>query len=138
MNDAPKIWALALPLFLLAGTQGHLAVSGAIGVVAVAMGLGSWQAGRRVTELLAQKVTKMDAHEGLAANLATALLVVGASRLGLPVSTTHVSSGAILGVGLGRERRSVNWRVFTQMAMAWVVTLPVAALFAFACYWALR
>ncbi len=135
VNDAPKIWALVFPLFLLAGADSHLVLPFAVVLVTFAMGLGSWMAGRRVTKVLAERVTRMGHDEGFAANLATALLVVGASRLGLPVSTTHVSSGAIVGIGLGQGRRGVDWRVFNQMAMAWVVTLPVAALVAMASYW---
>lgn len=137
MNDAPKIWALVFPLFFLGGVDRQLFLPFAIVLVTLAMGVGSWVAGHRVTEILAERVTRMSHHEGFAANLATALLVVGASRLGLPVSTTHVSSGAIVGVGLSQGRAGVHWRVFTQMAIAWLVTLPVAAIVAVACYWML-
>jgi PiT family inorganic phosphate transporter len=68
--------------------------------VAFVMGLGSWHAGRRVTEVLAERMAPIDHDRGFSANLATALLVVVASRLGLPVSTTQVSAGAIVGAGL--------------------------------------
>ncbi len=136
MNDAPKIWALAIPVILFTGTDRSSFLPVAIITVAIAMGLGSWMAGRKVTEVLAHRVTRMNHEEGFASNLATALLVVVASRMGFPVSTTHVSSGAIVGVGLGR--RGINWKVFNEMLLAWVVTLPVAAILAMACYWILR
>ena len=89
------------------------------------MALGGWLAARRVADTLARKITPMTPAEGLAGNLATSLLVVGASRLGLPVSTTHVSTGGIFGIGAasGRLRR----RMASEVVMAWVVTLPVAA-----------
>ncbi len=135
MNDAPKILALVFPLFLLPGTGRRLLFPVAIATITLAMGIGSWLAGQGVTKVLAERVTHIGHHEGFAANLATALLVVGASRLGLPVSTTHVSSGAIVGIGLGQGQRGVDWRVFTRMAIAWVVTLPVAAILAMAFYW---
>lgn len=134
MNDAPKIWALLVPLVMFKEADGRFFLPAAIVLVAVAMGLGSWLAGHRVTEVLAQRVTRMDRHEGFAANLATAILVLGASRMGLPVSTTHVSSGAIIGAGLGQGRQGIRWRVLAEMATAWVLTLPVAALLAMACY----
>src|SRR6185295_3417100 len=70
--------------------------------VAVAMGLGSYFGGLRVTEVLAEKVTRMDHAEGLSANLTTSSLVLLSGSLGLPVSTTHVSSSAIIGIGLPR------------------------------------
>ncbi len=138
MNDGPKIWALTFPIFLFTGANRQLALPAAIITVAISMGLGSWVGGGRVTEFLAERVTRMNHPQGFAANLATALLVAGASRLGLPVSTTHVSSGAIIGVGLGQGRGGVNRRAVGQIAMAWVVTLPVTALAAMACYWILK
>ncbi len=134
MNDAPKIFALVFPMFVLAGGDAGLSHAAAIASVAFAMGLGSWVAGRKVTEVLAERVTRMGHHEGFAANLATALLVAGASRLGLPVSTTHVSAGAIVGVGLGQGRRGVDWRVLTQMAIAWFATLPASAFLTVLCF----
>ena len=138
MNDAPKIWALLIPLLLLTGAQGRSWMPVGVAIVALSMGLGSWVAGHRVTEVLAERVTRMEHDQGFAANLSTALLVVVASRLGLPVSTTHVSSGAIVGVGLGQGVRNVNWQVLSEMAWAWVVTLPAAAAIAAACYWAFK
>lgn len=134
MNDAPKIWALSIPLFLLGEAHSQLWLPLATTIVALSMGLGSWIAGRKVTEVLAQRVTRMNQQEAFMANLSTALLVVIASQLGLPVSTTHVSSGTIVAVGLGRGRRDICWPVLAEMATAWVVTLPVAAILAVICY----
>ncbi len=76
----------------------------------------------------------MNPMEGLSANLTTALLVIFASRLALPVSTTHVSSGAIVGLGLKRDARAVRWKTVGEMLIAWVVTIPVAGAIAAATY----
>ncbi|HEV7126588.1 MAG TPA: inorganic phosphate transporter, partial [Ktedonobacterales bacterium] len=103
-------------------------------LVALGMGAGSAVGGLKVTRTLAEKVTKMDHTEGFAANLTTAVLVAFASNLGLPVSTTHVSSGAIIGIGLRSGLGRVNWKVVRDMALAWVVTLPGAGLLAIAAY----
>jgi len=89
------------------------------------MALGGWLAAQRVAETLAFRVTRMDVSEGLGGNLVTALLVMGASRFGLPVSTTHVSTGALFGIGLGNH--STRPSVIRQILLAWLVTLPVAA-----------
>ncbi len=97
-------------------------------LVALAMGAGSLIAGFRVTETLARKVTPMSPGEGFAANLVTTLLVGTASLVALPVSTTHVSSGAIIGIGLHRGAQTIRWRTVRDMLLAWVVTLPVSAL----------
>ena len=98
--------------------------------VAFAMGLGSFLGGLRVTQVLAEKVTRMDHAEGLSANLATSSIVMVAATVGLPVSTTHVSSSAIVGIGLLQGLRRVQWATVRDMVLAWVVTLPGAALLA--------
>jgi PiT family inorganic phosphate transporter len=70
----------------------------------------------------------MSPGEGFAANLVTTLLVGTASLVALPVSTTHVSSGAIIGIGLHRGAGTIHWRTVRDMLLAWLVTLPVSAL----------
>ena len=105
--------------------------------VALAMGLGSLVAGLRVTKTLAEKITVMSPVEGLSANLITSFMVAFASPWGIPVSTTHVSSGAIIGVGLRRPVHSLRWKTVSSMVQAWVITLPAAALLAGASWWIL-
>ena len=92
--------------------------------IAAAMALGGILAARRVAETLAHRLTPMTPGQGLAANLVTSLLVSAASPLGLPVSTTHVSTGGILGIGLASGE--LRWRLSVQVVAAWVITLPVA------------
>jgi PiT family inorganic phosphate transporter len=128
LNDAPKVFAL--------GTAAHAALGIGSGVtialVAVAMGAGSQLGGWRVTHTLGAKVTRMSSADGLAANLTTAALVGLASLLAAPVSTTYVSSGAIVGIGIrGGE---VRWKLVREMMAAWLVTLPIAAVLAGATY----
>ena len=106
----------------------------AFGGVAIAMGFGSYIGGRRVTKFLAENVTKMNHAEGLSANLATSSLVLASGLLGLPVSTTHLSSSAIIGIGLLKGWNSVRWTTVRDMVLAWVVTLPASALLACIAY----
>lgn len=87
-----------------------------------------------MTEVLAEKVTRMDHAEGLSANLTTSSLVLLSGSLGLPVSTTHISSSAIIGIGLLKGWKSVRWMTVRDMALAWVVTLPASALLACIAY----
>lgn len=122
MNDAPKVLALAAA----GGTLGFPAfLAGAL-----AMGAGGLWAGRKVTETLGTRVTAMEPDQGLAANAVTAFLVAFASRWGLPVSTTHVASGAVIGLGMRRDASALRWDTVKAMAAAWVVTVPAAALLA--------
>ncbi len=126
-NDAPKIAAILLLGSAIASWSSVAAQSAAIIGVAVAMGLGSYLGGLRVTKVLAEKVTQMNHSEGLSANLTTSSLVFVSALMGLPVSTTHVSSSAIIGIGLLKGVSAVRWTTVRDMVLAWVVTLPVAA-----------
>ena len=136
LNDAPKMAALVLAAASITNSAAEIRpwvfASIALGMVA-----GSWLGGRRVTGLLAEKVTAMDNREGFTANLVTAALVGPGAALGLPMSTTHVSSGAIVALGMNRTG-GLNWAALRQIAIAWVVTAPAAALLGVGTYAVLR
>ena len=121
LNDTPKILGLLVGGAVLAPVPGALCI-------AVAMAAGGLVAARRVAGTMAHRMTPMTPSEGLAGNLSTSLLVVGASRLGVPVSTTHVSCGGIFGIGLSNGELRVQ--AARQVLVAWLTTLPVAALLA--------
>ena len=121
LNDTPKMAAL-----LLVAQGLHLRSD--ILIVAAMTAIGGLVDARNVAETLAKKVTAMNPGEGFAANLATALLVSTASYHGLPVSTTHVSVGSLLGIGIVTGR--AKWNTVAQIALAWVTTIPCAALLA--------
>ncbi len=123
LNDTPKI--VALGIFGATGLFGSgfpLYAAAAAGMTA-----GSLIGGFRVTETLAKRVTRMSPAEGFAANAVTSALVGLASFGALPVSTTHISSGAIIGIGLHRDGASVHWSTVREILLAWLVTLPAAA-----------
>jgi len=117
LNDTPKIAALLL--------VGEMVSPGTtlIGVGA-AMAAGGLISARRVAETMSHKMTEMNPGQGFVANLVTAGLVIGASRLGLPVSTTHVSCGALFGIGAVTGQG--HWGVIGRIVGAWVITLPAA------------
>jgi len=75
---------------------------------------------------MSTRVTAMNPGQGLVANVVTAVLVIGASRFGLPVSTTHVSCGSLFGIGT--VTRQAHWRTIGGILVAWVVTLPLAGI----------
>jgi PiT family inorganic phosphate transporter len=133
-NDAPKIVAMLLLGSATATWPSTSSQLAAFGGVAIAMGLGSYFGGLRVTEVLAENVTKMNHAEGLSANLTTSSLVLLSGSLGLPVSTTHISSSAIIGIGLLKGRNAIRWTTVRDMVLAWVVTLPASALLACIAY----
>ena len=126
MNDNPKIAALAIGALATGGVER----TWFFGAGAAAMGLGSYLYGRRVTTTLAEKVTDIDPLEGLTASTVACSLVLLASFMALPVSTTHVSTGAIVGASLRAGTQSVRWRTVASIVTAWVITLPVAGVLA--------
>jgi len=137
INDAPKILAMLLLGGALASWPSEIMKVAAFAGAALAMGLGSFIGGYRVTEVLAEKVTRMDHVEGLSANVTTSALVLVTATMGLPVSTTHVSSSAIIGIGILKGLKAVRWTTVRDMVLAWVVTLPVAGILSALAYLAL-
>lgn len=123
LNDNAKLAAMAALGFTAVGGPLWLAFL----VCAAAMTLGSYVAGLRVTRTLGERVVHMDRDTGLAAALVPAGLVLAASFYALPVSTTHVSTGAIVGAGVRQGGDAVEWSRVGSLLMAWIVTLPIAA-----------
>lgn len=117
LNDTPKIAALVLTAKLAGPEQSFL-------LVGALMAVGGFMAARGVARTMSQKVTQIEPVSGMSANLVAALLVGIASRFGLPVSTTHVTMGGIFGIGIGRRERT-NWKMVTQIVLAWLVTMPL-------------
>ncbi len=126
MNDAPKIAALLLSVAWVDGAS----AAPALGLAALGMCLGSLLWGRRVLHTLSEKITAMDSIEALSANACSSILVSTATFFGMPLSTTHVTTSAIVGIGL-EARRGIDWRVVREIILAWAVTLPTAGVLAY-------
>lgn len=134
VNDTAKIAAIAALGFSALGAELWLA----FGATVAAMTAGSYVAGLRVTHTLGEGVVHMEQDTGLAAAFVGAGLVLAASFYTLPVSTTHVSTGAIVGAGLRQDGGSIEWRRLSGIAAAWVVTLPLAAALAAIANWTVQ
>ncbi len=100
----------------------------AVGGLGIVLGLGTW--GYRVMETIGRRITELTPSRGFAAELAAALTIVLASRLGIPVSTTHILVGSVLGVGLARGIGALDLRVVGRIGISWVATLPISAVLA--------
>jgi len=118
LNDTPKVAAVLL-------TTAAFAPSLGIAAAGVAMAVGGLVHSRRVAETMSRRITDLNPGQGFTANVTTAGLVLFASNLGVPVSTTHVSCGSIFGIGLAN--RSARGRTISSILATWVTTLPVAA-----------
>lgn len=126
LNDTPKILALCL-------SAHALGVSIGVPVIAAAMAAGGVVSSRKVATTMSKKIAPLNLGQGLVANLVTAMLVVVASRAGFPVSTTHVSTSAVFGIGA--LARSADRNTVAQIVGAWLVTLPAGALLGATTYW---
>jgi PiT family inorganic phosphate transporter len=129
LNDTPKIVAMLLLLKWLDIRWGFFAV-------AATMALGGLLNARRVAETMSHRITAMNHGQGFSANLTTGVLVILASLFGLPVSTTHVSVGALFGMGLTTGQ--AHPRVVLNILLSWIVTLPSAAVIGGVIYATLR
>ena len=159
MNDAQKsmgIIALALASATAAGqfdglpgwlsflrihesTVGGFAVPSWVAVVcALTMAGGTAGGGWRIIKTLGHKMVKLHPINGFAAEGSSALVILGASMFGLPVSTTHVVSSSIMGVGAAKRFNAIRWSVVERMVWAWILTLPVTAIVAYAFVWLAR
>ncbi len=103
-------------------------------VCATAMGLGTAAGGTRIIKTMGTKIIDLKPVHGFAAETAATATILGASFLGVPVSTTHVISGCILGVGSSQRVSAVRWGVTARIVWAWVLTIPIAALVAAGVY----
>lgn len=126
LNDTPKIAAV----LLLTGAINPGVGIALIGLIIAAGGLLS---AKKVAQTMSQRITAMNHGQGFTANLITGLVVIGASRLGMPVSTTHVSCGGLFGIGVAT--RQGNARTIGVILAAWLVTLPLGALLGAVSYW---
>ena len=123
LNDTPKIAAL-----LVAGAGLGVSLWASLLVVGLAMAAGGLLAAKKVAVTMSTRITSMNHGQGFTANLITAFLVIFASHLGVPVSTTHVSCGALFGIGAVNGK--AKWTTIGGIFSAWVLTLPIAAIMA--------
>ena len=104
----------------------------------LAMGLGTLMGGWRIVHTMGSKITRLSPQQGACAEMGGAIMLFGATWLGVPVSTTHTITGAIMGVGAARRASAVRWGVAGNIVIAWVITLPAAATIAALAYGATR
>jgi PiT family inorganic phosphate transporter len=95
-----------------------------------AIALGTLTGGWRIVHTMGSKITKLQPFGGFAAETAGAVTLFGASSFGIPVSTTHTITGAIIGVGAVKRLSAVRWGVARQIVWAWILTIPASAIIA--------
>ncbi len=122
LNDTPKIAAL-----LLIGNSisaDSISPMQAIGITGIAIAIGGVLMAKKIANTMSYEITKMNDGQGFSANLITSAIVIGASQIGMPVSTTHVSCGALFGIG--SITKQAQWGGILKIVASWLITLPVA------------
>ncbi len=134
-NDAQKTMGIITLALFSAGLIPSVEVPAWVIIVAAsAISLGTAVGGWRIMHTMGHRVVKLEPVHGFAAETTAAAVIYGAAHLGMPVSTTHVISSAIMGVGTSRGLRGVRWGVAGGILVAWVVTIPAAAAMAAGCW----
>lgn len=135
-NDAQKTAGLIAVLLYSHGVYSEFTVPGWVILSCyTVMGIGTLLGGWRIVHTMGSKITRLTPMQGSCAETAGALTLFGATYLGIPVSTTHTITAAIVGVGAAKRVSAVRWNVATGIVYAWVITMPAAAAIAALFYW---
>jgi inorganic phosphate transporter, PiT family len=142
-NDAQKTMGIIAGALFTVPQYRHL-VSDSAGLLTIpfwivlmahtAIGLGTLSGGWRIVHTMGSRITRLTPMGGFAAEAAGAITLLGAAHFGVPVSTTHTITGAIVGVGSLRRLRSVRWNVAGRIVWAWILTIPASAAIAMFCW----
>jgi len=129
LNDAQKTMGVISVLLYSTGyLHGEFHVPHWVAISCyVAMGLGTLSGGWKIIETMGSRITKLSQHQGFSASLAGSIVVFTATRLGIPVSTTHTITGAVIGAGTARRASAVRWGVAQGVVVAWIITIPASA-----------
>jgi PiT family inorganic phosphate transporter len=145
-NDAQKTMGIIVALLIASGhlpkdTQLSLAHWDTVWIILschLAMAIGTTMGGWRIVKTMGMKITKLKPVSGFCAETAGAFTLFLATHLGVPVSTTHTITGAIIGVGATSRLSGIKWGVAQRIVWAWVITIPFAALVSALCFWAIQ
>jgi inorganic phosphate transporter, PiT family len=136
-NDAQKTMGIIAVLLFSQGALGHefYVPFWVVITCQAAMGLGTLVGGWRIVHTVGSKITRLTPVQGTCASAGGAIMLFVATYLGIPVSTTHTITGAVIGVGAARKVSAVRWNIAGNIVLAWVITLPASALVAALVYW---
>ena len=140
-NDAQKTMGVIAVLLYshgLSGSEGFHVPLWVVLACQTAMAIGTLSGGWRIVHTMGSKITRLTPMQGCCAETGGAITLFLATYLGVPVSTTHTITGAIVGVGAARRVSAVRWNVAQNILVAWVLTMPAAALVSAGLYWATR
>ena len=137
LNDAQKTMGIITVLLYSTGyLSGEFEVPHWVAISCyVAIALGTTMGGWKIIETMGSRITKLSQHQGFSASLSGSIMIFTASALGIPVSTTHTITGAIIGAGTARRASAVRWGVARNVVAAWIITIPASASVGALFYW---
>ena len=137
LNDAQKTMGIITVLLYSTGyLHGDFQVPHWVAISCyIAIGLGTMSGGWRIIETMGTRITKLSQHQGFSASLGGSVMLISASWLGIPVSTTHTITGCVIGAGAARRASAVRWGVAKNVMVAWLITIPASAAVAAIFYW---
>jgi len=134
-NDAQKsMGIIALALFAGKVSQSFHLDSWIVLSCYIAIALGTMFGGWRIVKTMGTKITKIYPMDGFSSGVSASIVMIGTAEVGIPVSTTHVIAGSIMGVGAVRQLGTVRWITARKIVWAWIMTIPITASFSFICY----
>ncbi len=139
-NDAQKTMGVITLALIANGTLGANSATPKWVVVlcGVAIAMGTFIGGWRIIRTMGQGFTKLSPTQGFASQVTSSVVILTSSHFGMPLSTTYVATGSILGSGVGTRKRRVHWALAGRVGVAWLITLPSAALFGAVCFYGER
>ena len=137
LNDAQKTMGIIAVLLYSTGyLHGEFHVPHWVAISCyIAIGLGTMTGGWKIIETMGSRITKLSQHQGFAASTGGSVMLFGASWFGIPVSTTHTITGAVIGAGVSKRASAVRWGVARNVVMAWVITIPASGAVAAFFFW---
>ena len=129
LNDAQKTMGIITVLLYSTGyLSGEFEVPHWVAISCyVAIGLGTLSGGWKIIETMGSRITKLSQHQGFSASTGGSIVLFTASAMGIPVSTTHTITGAIIGAGVARRTSAVRWGTASNVVVAWIITIPCSA-----------
>ncbi|HET8774986.1 MAG TPA: inorganic phosphate transporter [Thermoanaerobaculia bacterium] len=138
-NDGQKFMGVFTLSLVIAGVLPAFQIPlWVIFLCASVMALGTLTGGWRIIKTMGMKLTRLETHQGFAAEVAAASVIEAATRFGIPLSTTHTITSSIVGVGATRGGSAVNWGVTQRLVFAWILTFPICGFISWAVVWVLR
>jgi inorganic phosphate transporter, PiT family len=136
LNDGQKFMGVFAMTLLAGGAIPEFEISWWVIVVcALTMGIGTSFGGWRIIQTVGAKMTRLTSWQGFAATMAASTTIYGASAYGIPLSTTHTITSAVVGVGASKRLSDVRWGVLRKIVIAWCATFPACAMIAFVAAW---